>query len=261
MTKDEIIKTAFRVWGRELYLTTSLTKIAAALGVSKPALYRHFKNKQTLLNAMEEAFFTDYASFIKPGYEAALKAGTIRERFLIMMRAIVEYYARNEETFIFSLIRLYDNRETGKMGEQLRRRGIDMGKLLINGEDLDSRPPLFQFISITLIFWVAVFHKHFSGNLPGEAPAEGDIENLINFLENRILTGLGLPWDAVEAIDCGELEKGLRRDFFDAIEDGGLLKAVAAAVAEAGPWKASMDMVARRSGLSKSGLYAHFKNK
>jgi AcrR family transcriptional regulator len=36
---------------------------------------------------------------------------------------------------------------------------------------------------------------------------------------------------------------------------------VAAAVAEAGPWNASMDMVARRSGLSKSGLYAHFKNK
>jgi len=36
---------------------------------------------------------------------------------------------------------------------------------------------------------------------------------------------------------------------------------VAGAVAEAGPWNASMEMVAKRSGLSKSGLYAHFKSK
>jgi AcrR family transcriptional regulator len=40
-----------------------------------------------------------------------------------------------------------------------------------------------------------------------------------------------------------------------------LLKAVAGAVAQAGPWNASMDMVARRSGISKSGLYAHFKSR
>jgi AcrR family transcriptional regulator len=36
---------------------------------------------------------------------------------------------------------------------------------------------------------------------------------------------------------------------------------VAEAVAGAGPWRVSMEMVARVSGLSKSGLYAHFKNK
>jgi len=36
---------------------------------------------------------------------------------------------------------------------------------------------------------------------------------------------------------------------------------VAEAVAEAGPWGASMEQVARRSGLSKSSLYCHFKNK
>jgi AcrR family transcriptional regulator len=263
MTRDEIIKTAFRVWGRELYLTTSLTKIAAELGVSKPALYRHFKDKQALLNAMEETFFTDYAAFIRPGYEAALKAESIRERFLIMMRTVVDYYARNEDAFIFSLIRVYDNRKGENMGEQLRRQGIDMGKLQLNGENIEPYPSLFQLISITLIFWVAIFHKPCPGEKfrPGEPPAEGDIGNLIAALENRILTGLGLSEDAVEAVDFEVLEKGLPRDFLDTLEDRGLLKAVAAAVAEAGPWKTSMDMVARRSGLSKSGLYAHFKNK
>jgi AcrR family transcriptional regulator len=45
------------------------------------------------------------------------------------------------------------------------------------------------------------------------------------------------------------------------IEENRLLQAVAGVVAEAGPWNVSMEMVARRSGLSKSGLYAHFKSK
>jgi AcrR family transcriptional regulator len=44
-------------------------------------------------------------------------------------------------------------------------------------------------------------------------------------------------------------------------EPEALLKAIAEAVAESGPWETSMDMVARRMGISKSSLYGHFKNK
>ncbi|MDR2177686.1 MAG: TetR family transcriptional regulator [Treponema sp.] len=45
------------------------------------------------------------------------------------------------------------------------------------------------------------------------------------------------------------------------IGENELLRSVAEAVAGAGPWAVSMEMVARVSGLSKSGLYAHFTNK
>jgi AcrR family transcriptional regulator len=38
MTKQDIIKAAFRAWGRELYQTMSLTQIADELNVTKPAL-------------------------------------------------------------------------------------------------------------------------------------------------------------------------------------------------------------------------------
>jgi AcrR family transcriptional regulator len=64
----------------------------------------------------------------------------------------------------------------------------------------------------------------------------------------------------VDALDYKGLEDkvtgiGLR------IEENELLHSVAEAVACAGPWGVSMEMVAKISGLSKSGLYAHFKNK
>jgi AcrR family transcriptional regulator len=262
MTKNEIIKTAFKVWGQELYLTTSLTKLAAELGVSKPALYRHFNNKQTLLDTMYKTFFEDYSAFIKPGYEAALQTGNRKEQLLIMMRAMVDYYARNMESFVFSLFQVYGSRDFKGIGDHLRGLGIDMGKL-INEEKPNPYPSLFRFIIATLTFWVAVFHKRRQEekNLSWECPAEGDIRALINFVEERIQGGLGFSADVTEAMDYGELEKRLPHELLDAIEDDGLLKSVAAVVAEAGPWNASMDMVARRSGLSKSGLYAHFKSK
>ena len=48
MNKDDIISAAFRAWGREGYRKMSLTDVASELGVTKPALYRHFGDKERL---------------------------------------------------------------------------------------------------------------------------------------------------------------------------------------------------------------------
>jgi AcrR family transcriptional regulator len=138
-----------------------------------------------------------------------------------------------------------------------------MEQFVIADGDLHLYPPLLQFIIATLTFWVALFHKNrLEGkNQSGDIPGEEDIRNLIDSLEERILRGLGLSADITEVLDYGALEKRLPHELLEVMEDEGLLKAVAAVVAEAGPWNASMDMVARRSGLSKSGLYAHFKSR
>jgi AcrR family transcriptional regulator len=61
-------------------------------------------------------------------------------------------------------------------------------------------------------------------------------------------------------MDYGKLESGVA-EAVQGLEEDPLLQGVAEAVAERGPWKTSMEMAARHSGLSKSGLYAHFKSK
>jgi len=80
MTKVEVIEAAFKAWGREFYLNTSLSQVARELGVSKPALYRHFCSKQALLDAMTGHFFDDFADFIREGYEKALETGDSGEK-------------------------------------------------------------------------------------------------------------------------------------------------------------------------------------
>jgi AcrR family transcriptional regulator len=83
----------------------------------------------------------------------------------------------------------------------------------------------------------------------------------MDITEEKIRRGLGfdretidsLPYDRLEALG----EPG-RRQF---APGDPLLVAAAKAVAEAGVWKVSMETVAKCSGLSKSGLYFHFKNR
>jgi len=127
MTKNEILKTAYKVWGREFYLNTSLSHVARELKVCKPALYRHFLNKNALLEAMTRHFFDDFAAFIQADYEKAMKTEDKNESAFILVRSITEYYARNVDFFIFAMTILNDHKlDSFNMLEELCIRGIDM---------------------------------------------------------------------------------------------------------------------------------------
>jgi AcrR family transcriptional regulator len=293
MTKEDIIKAAFRVWGRGLFHSTSLTQLAGELGVTKPALYRHFPRKQALLDGMYTWFFDDYAASIKAGYDKAVAEDDPAESLLILGRAITRYYCLNMDAFIFALVRVYGGRNQAVMAAELAVRGIDMGKLRFpqypccsGAEGGAPGPSLMQLVIVTQMFWVGFFHKRrfdagtgadncraaplADGNAPSiESPPSIEsslsvesVEEVAASVEKKILNGLGFNKDRVDSLNYRELEERIAGLIPGNIEDDdGLFRAVAGAVAEAGPWDVSMEMVARRSGLSKSGLYSHFKNK
>jgi AcrR family transcriptional regulator len=258
MTKNEIIKAAFKAWGREMYLNTSLTQVARELRVSKPALYRHFKNKQALMDAMYEYFFDDYAAFIRADYEKAAVLADKTERMSLLLRTVVEYYARNADSFFFSLIHVYGDRKPGNMEQLLVSRGIDMRGIHAVGEECKGYPQVIQMALATIIFSMAYFHK--LGDSFDKTPSEGAVQKLIGVVDVIISRGLSFNSERVDVLDYEGLERRIS-GAMGTVEENPLLKAVAQAVAEAGPWDASMDMVARRSGLSKSSLYGHFKSK
>ena len=52
--KEQILKTALELFGTLGYTATSTSKIAKAAGVSEGLIFRHFKNKQGLLESIAE---------------------------------------------------------------------------------------------------------------------------------------------------------------------------------------------------------------
>jgi AcrR family transcriptional regulator len=260
MTKINIIETALQVWGQGLYKTTSLSQVAQALGVTKPALYRHFASKNALLDGMYGYYCDHYVNFMKESYDRVAEGPDGNQAILLIARKIAEYCVRHKYIFIFSLFEVYGNINREKdILDQFAIRGIDVKKLRHFFKAENEYPNRSRLIVTAVFFLAALFYKSRAAN-SGD-PAETEIQRFLVFTETIISRGLGFDQEAVSALDFGELEKTGNYQLPPEGEDGGLLKAVAGAVAQAGPWNASMGMVAKRSGLSKSGLYAHFKSK
>jgi AcrR family transcriptional regulator len=60
--KQEIIDSAFRIWGGCRYINTSLSDLASAHQLTKQALYRYFPSKEKIEQAMEERALDLYNS-------------------------------------------------------------------------------------------------------------------------------------------------------------------------------------------------------
>ena len=53
-TKERILETALELFAQSGYLGTSMSDIARELGITKGALYKHYKSKQEILNSIVE---------------------------------------------------------------------------------------------------------------------------------------------------------------------------------------------------------------
>lgn len=51
-TVDRILEAAVRLFARQGYVATSMEEIAREVGITKPAIYHHFKGKDALLRAL-----------------------------------------------------------------------------------------------------------------------------------------------------------------------------------------------------------------
>jgi AcrR family transcriptional regulator len=256
VTNNEIIEAAFRVWGRDFYKKTSLSELAKALKVSKPALYRHFDSKEALNAAMIERFFDSFAGSVRADFEKALALPDADEGVFTIIRSIADYFARNEFALIFALINIYERNLSGKiLSERIRERGADMSTLhLVIDKKYAANPALLQLTFATLTFFMGHFHR--INETFTNPPSEEAIQNIISTIYEIIKHGLGAAGEP----DYEKLEKQVEVITLNA-EGEPFFKAVAEAVAEAGPWEVSMEMVAKRMGLSKSSLYGHFINK
>src|ERR671923_2814540 len=99
--RELIIEAAGRLFGERGYDGTRLDDVAAAAGVTKPILYRHFADKEGLYLALLERHRDDLDRFVVPA------EGTLEER----LRAVLEVWLTYVETHAYAWRMLF--RDTG----------------------------------------------------------------------------------------------------------------------------------------------------
>lgn len=138
--REQILTVARRLFGEQGYEELSIDEVAAAVGVSKPIIYRHFDGKRDLYHAVLEQHLAELirrlwvAMSSAPDPRARLRAG-LEAYFAFAderedgFRMLVEASALNDPTMRAKLGGLWDTLAEGvarTVGDLLRAAGLDV---------------------------------------------------------------------------------------------------------------------------------------
>ncbi len=152
-----IVEAAGRLFGEHGYDGTRLDAVAAAAGVTKPVLYRHFDSKTALYLALLERHREDLGRFV----QAIPDRGTLEQR----VRAVLDVWFAYAESHAYAWKMLF--RDTGGSPEvHAFRRGIHARARVLLAEVIGSlgetpipereREPLAELMSMgmaSLVLW------------------------------------------------------------------------------------------------------------
>lgn len=85
--RDQILTAALGVFGRYGFRRTSMDLLAQAAGMSRPALYQHFKSKADVFRAVGARLVADVGAAAE---QAAARAGTAEERLYAVLAVKLE---------------------------------------------------------------------------------------------------------------------------------------------------------------------------
>jgi AcrR family transcriptional regulator len=134
--KEKIIQSAFQVFTKKGYQTTTMDDIAKQVGVSKAALYQYFKNKKELLNEIVLSYHTMFREVIRAALErqdsnnlAEEVQGALLKKYRLhheMLFEIIAIAAHDEE--IKQSLKSEYEKDTALLKELLQKL-IDNGKI------------------------------------------------------------------------------------------------------------------------------------
>lgn len=82
LTRDDILSAAVTAFSRKGYRGTNLQDVASALGVTRQAIYYHYRNKHAILLAMFEQFFNRLSDVVAQAREQESDPALRFERML-----------------------------------------------------------------------------------------------------------------------------------------------------------------------------------
>ncbi|GAA0356877.1 TetR/AcrR family transcriptional regulator [Bacillus horti] len=158
-TKEKIKLAGIELFSILGYEATSMSKIAEKVGIKKPSLYAHYKNKEEIFMAVVDQMCVDYVEFTEASL--AKSADTEEERlFVAFLDHVLHFYSDETENQFYNRILLYPPSEleeqlTKATNESQERVNAVMENAIkrakMSGEvdnDLDERDVVFTYFCL-----------------------------------------------------------------------------------------------------------------
>lgn len=264
-TKENILEAAFRFYKKPNFVDFSMAELAANVGISKPAIYRHFSSKEDLTNSMRERFADTIAEFILKIYRNEEKGAS--EQFADLI-AFLAGHTEYINYFISNLF--YDDSFGGAVNAMLVERGVRESEILLN-IDVQSGDGLQGFSRTfycgTLLLSLVMLRDRILCEA-GRPNAEGIGEfarRAVEFITGGFASCAG-GRSVLFPSDIG----GERRRQLESLcsiapgqfgEEDRFFVAFASALRKYGLRAVTLERIADELGMAKSSLYFYFDNK
>ena len=263
-TKDKIIDATLSFYDKLVFQRVPLSKIAKRAGISKPAIYRHFKSRDELENAVFDTIVVDLVSYVK---EHSGDKDPYEKHGLLTLDDPISAFCKKKRYFYYVISNTSTNFNLDEFFLFLKKKGVkSLGKVFADdGSVVDfGAYKKVVYISATFLFFQGARDKTLADK--GEEDTDEKIQDYAQKLSHFILDG-GLSHDLAGIDDerLFALNALCRRSAaafpLDETKSDVFFHAVAQAVSQKGFAGVTVEDIAERIGLAKSTLYEKFTSK
>lgn len=248
-TKEKILSAAFSVY-YEKFSKASLSDIAKKTGISKTAIYRHFKNKESLEKDMFSIVYDSFYQVFKK-YEEKMLEEKVSEAFSL----IIEYIDKYTEYASFYMLMTSESYQDNLIIEMKNRGARSFDSLLNNDGSINKLDFYITTIfSMTCILFFVANRKKTKNNLIKDC-------DFYKSVSNFILYGLKNDSVSISSIRLAELEKETRASVSTLASPDRMIIALNSAIEKYGLQNVTVEQIASELNMTKSSLYTWFANK
>ncbi len=252
-TRNSILEAAFSFYNEPQFMNVPLSGIAGRAGITKAAIFRHFKSKEALFDSMRSRYFDDIRAALP---DSAVEYPSLLERIVALINDHKEYLFYTLYQYIS------DTSFEARMFVELEKRGVDLrsygicsgvseNETRIIIKNLKKYYKLLYEIATTFFF----LSSRFCNN---ESCPAGEFSSSLNKMFEHGISGSEHlfsdkrkkeidSWCSIKAEDMPQ-----SNPFFDALSE---------VISRKGFPGTTVESIADELGLAKSSLYTYFRNK
>lgn len=256
-TKERILECAFGLFAKPRLGEVSLSEIAAAAGISKTAIFRHYKNKDDLLDAMRQRFFEALSQMfdqIGPG-EKFYNYNRIER----VIDSVFDFNkVRPNYLHYFLQMSFSDEVLTEGVKIILQDNGVNLfsEEFFKEAKNLLPKKLVPSYFEQTLLIFLFV-----GLGCRQEWISVNDSALYKKTLSQLIYSGMGKKKNPISPARKKELDALCEIHFGEDESSNRFLNAFVKLIQESGSSKITVEKIASALGMAKSSVYAFFANK
>ncbi len=253
-TKERILDVAFSFYRAFIFENVSLSQIAGKVGITKAAIFKHFKNKEALFQAMNDRMFTELALVLRR-MEDFYAQGKSEEA----LSSVITYLVNHRE-YLFYIISTVPVLTEDVIFNELQKRGVKVfdGIFGADGTLKDKRRYFTSIFASTTFFCFLMlwFHAESEGIVSQENSSE-----FVTKFHNFINKGLDVMNPVTDIFHLAELDEMCSQKISNIPPMNRMFVALTSVIFKSGFPGITMDALADELGMAKSSLYSLFRSK